>query len=113
MQLRTIVKGALPLANRNRTRLFAEGGVGLGFERYEARQAQGLSPAGTLVLPELRLGAGLWHRLSRPLSLFVAYRLRVHIAGAGVDSISELVELGSSRSTLATHLLEAGAALHF
>lgn len=106
------LRAALPLAFRERTRLYASLGGALAVERHSARPAGAEPSDGTEVFGALRMAAGLWHRWSRPLSVFAGYRVMVTLTGAGADPISERYALGSSRATAYGHLVELGAAWH-
>jgi hypothetical protein len=107
------LRAALPLAFRDRLRLYAGIGAGLDVELFAARQAGGVRPQGTLVFPELRGVAGVWHRWHRSHSVWLGYLGRLLIRGDGADSVSELVAQGSTAQTVAVHAFEVGWALHF
>lgn len=107
------LRAAIPIAQRDRTRLYAGLGAALAFERHEAALAGSESSTGTDLFAGLRFSAGLWHRWSRPLSLFGGYRLSVVFTGDGADPVSERYALGSTRDQAVMHLMELGAAWHF
>ncbi len=107
------LRAAFPLDTWHKTRLYAGVGGGVTVELFSAEEKNGLTPAGRNTFPELRLVTGLWHRFNRTHSLYAGYRLRALWGGDGLDSIGELVEQGSTTSTVLAHSLEVGWALHF
>jgi hypothetical protein len=109
----TELRLALPIGFRNRLRLYAGAGAGLSVELYSAEQTGGISPSGTNVFPEVRLVGGIWHRFHHHHAVFAGYRWRMQVRGDGADSVSELIQIGSSASTFWIHAVEIGWAFHF
>ena len=107
------LRAAVPLTASKRTRVFGEVGLGLAIDLHEAKQVDGVAVQGTHSIFEIRFGAGLWHRFSHDHSLFALYRLQMLLPGTGADGISELVELGSTKSLLLINEVQVGWALHF
>lgn len=109
LELRT----TLPIANQRRTRIYLGAGGGIGYEIHGAHQTRGIDIHGDAWAPELRAAGGVLHRWNRGHSAFAGYRFRVQLTGAGVDPISELVQLGASGTAPTNHEVELGWMFHF
>jgi len=111
--LHAALRLAVPIANRNRTRLFFLVGPEVLFESYTASRQGGANSEGSAQLFAVRAGAGLWHRFNYENSLFGGYRLRTIFNGSGAEPLSEAVALGSSAKTTWVHTVEVGWAYQF
>lgn len=107
------LRGGLPFAFRDRMRLYAGLGAGLTHEAFEGKQEAAPTRSGTLNFPEFRLFGGLWHRFWYSVSLFAGYQMRLIFRGKGADSISEMINLGTTQTSMIAHTLEMGCAFHF
>ncbi len=108
-----LLRAAIPIAHDGHTRLAFGLGFGGLYEVAGAEQAGGIAVNSEVWKPELRVLAGMSHRLTPLLSLFGNYRLRVQIGGRGVDTVTEVVSLGVSEPTTTVHEIEIGCGFHF